>query len=127
MSLESRAFLVAGGFALLTATVLGAYGDHGIRGNLDTNQWEAYKTAVNYQFLHGLGLLVVAQLIERCPDSHLISAAAWLLLIGILFFSGSIYATTFGAPDAIGALTPLGGLSMVAGWLSLVLGILRTK
>ena len=127
MSLESRAFLVAGGFALLTATVLGAYGDHGIRGNLDANQWEAYKTAVNYQFLHGLGLLVVAQLIERYPGSHLISAAAWLLLIGILLFSGSIYATTFGAPDAIGALTPLGGLSMVAGWFSLVLGVLRTK
>ena len=127
MSVESRIFLVAGSFTLLTATILGAYGDHGVRGNLDASQWEAYKTAVNYQFFHGLGLLVIAQLIERYPGSRLISPAAWLLLIGILLFSGSIYATTFGAPDAIGTLTPLGGLSMVAGWLSLVLGVLRAK
>ena len=77
-------------------------------------QWSAYEAAVEIQFYHGLGILGAGILAHRFPGSRLIAWSGWVLLAGIVGFSGTIYATTFGAPAAIGALTPLGGLAMMA-------------
>jgi len=126
MSVAHRIRFSAGAFALLLATMLGAYGAHGLAG-LPENVVRAYQTAVQYQFFHGLGLLLTTLIAQRFPQSKLIDASGWLLLIGILFFSGSIYATTFGAPDAVGGLAPIGGVSLMLGWLALGLGTIRAK
>ncbi|MGE4658082.1 MAG: DUF423 domain-containing protein [Gammaproteobacteria bacterium] len=125
MSVEGRIFLFAGSLALLTATIFGAYGTHGIRGTVDPTEWEAYNIAVDYQFFHGLGLIGIALLTGRDLSSRLICPAGWLLLAGILLFSGSIYATTFGAPKALGQSAPLGGLCFMLGWLSVALAALK--
>ena len=115
-----------GATVLFAATVLGAYGTHGVQGVVDAARWSAYEVAVDYQFYHGLGIIAAGILAERFPDSRLIAWSGWVLLAGIVGFSGSIYATTFGAPDAVGAMAPLGGLAIMAGWLLLALGVWQT-
>ena len=121
-----RLILIAiGALVLFAATVLGAYGTHGVQGVVDAASWSAYEVAVDYQFYHGLGIIAAGILADRFPDSRLIAWSGWVLLAGIVGFSGSIYATTFGAPDAVGALAPLGGLAIMAGWLLLALGVLQ--
>ena len=85
----------------------------------------AFGTAVDYQFYHGLGLIAVAILMDRSPDSKLLRAAGWLLVIGVALFCGSIYATTFGAPASLGAAAPFGGTAFMAAWLVLGLGAWR--
>ena len=121
-----RLILIAiGALVLFAATVLGAYGTHGVQGVVDAASWSAYEVAVDYQFYHGLGIIAAGILADRFPDSRLIAWSGWVLLAGIVGFSGSIYATTFGASDAVGALAPLGGLAMMAGWLLLAWGVLQ--
>ena len=123
---RSSTLITAGAFALFLATALGAYGTHGVQGAVDAQSWNAYQVAVDYQFYHGLGAIAAAMLADRFPQSRWIGISGWVLLVGMIAFSGSIYATTFGAPAGIGALAPLGGLGMMAGWLSLAIGALRT-
>ena len=122
---ERLTLIATGCLVLFAAAALGAYGTHGVQGVVDAARWGAYEVAVDYQFYHGLGIVAAGILADRFPESRSIARSGWILLIGIAVFSGSIYATTFGAPDAIGALAPLGGLAMMAGWLLLALGVWR--
>ncbi len=125
---SDRLTLVAvGALTLLVATVLGAYGTHGVQGAVDAASWSAYQTAVDYQFYHGLGIVAVGILANRYPAARWIAASGWVLLAGTAAFCGSIYATAFGAPEAIGSVAPLGGLAMMSGWLMLALGALRAR
>ncbi len=119
------ALIATGCLVLFAATALGAYGTHGVQGAVDAARWSAYEVAVDYQFYHGLGIIAAGILADRFPDSRLVAWSGWVLLIGVAAFSGSIYATTFGAPEAVGALAPVGGLAMMAGWLLLALGVWR--
>ena len=122
---ERLALIVIGCLTLFAATALGAYGTHGVQGVVDAAQWSAYEVAVDYQFYHGLGIIAAGILADRFPGSRLVAWSGWVLLIGVAAFSGSIYATTFGAPEAVGALAPVGGLAMMAGWLMLPAGVWR--
>lgn len=122
---ERLTLIAVGALLLFAATAFGAYGTHGVQGVVDAAQWSAWEVAVDYQFYHGLGIIAAGILADRLPDSRLVAWSGWVLLAGIAGFSGSIYATTFGAPAAVGALAPLGGLAMMAGWLLLALGVWR--
>ena len=122
---ERLSLIVAGCLVLFAATALGAYGTHGVQGVVDAARWSAWEVAVDYQFYHGLGIIAAGILADRFPASRLVAWSGWVLLIGVAAFSGSIYATTIGAPAATGALAPLGGLAMMAGWLLLALGVWR--
>ena len=126
--LKRNSMLIAtGAFTLFLATVLGAYGTHSVQGTVDAQTWAAYRVAVDYQFFHGLGVIVAAMLAERFPKSRWVASSGWILLFGVIAFSGSIYATTFGAWAVIGGLAPVGGLGMMIGWLSLAFGVVRAK
>ncbi len=122
-----RFLLGAAALALLVATVLGAYGTHGLRDTLTAAAWDSYETAIAYQFYHGLGLIGTTLIAERYPESRLIALSGWLLLAGIIVFCGSIYATTLGAPAAVGSVAPLGGMAFMLGWLALGVGLVRTR
>jgi uncharacterized membrane protein YgdD (TMEM256/DUF423 family) len=127
MTLSHRIILVSSAIALLLATMFAAYGAHGLQGSQSADVWSAYQTAVQYQFIHGLGLIATVLVAQACPVSKLITASSWLLLIGIILFCGSIYATSFGAPSSFGALAPYGGISFMLGWLVFGIGILRIR
>lgn len=122
-----RFLFAAAAISLLLATVLGAFGTHALQGSLSAGAWSAYETAVQYQFYHGLGLICTTLLAERYPGSRALALSGWLLLAGIILFCGSLYLLAFGAPTALGMITPLGGTAFMAGWLALGIGVLRAR
>lgn len=107
---------------MAVAVALGAFGAHGLKALVSPQQLEWWHTATLYLFIHGLGLLVVGLLIRL---KYATQATAWLLQIGILIFAGSLYAMTLGAPRWFGAITPIGGVLMVGGWLWLAVSTFR--
>ena len=127
MPTERLTLIAIGALTLFLATALGAYGTHGVQGVVDAASWRAYGVAVDYQFYHGLGIVAAGVLAERYPGARWIAVSGWVLLAGTSVFCGSIYATTFGAPAAVGALAPIGGLTLMAGWLTLAVGVLRVR
>ncbi|PKH81766.1 DUF423 domain-containing protein [Psychrobacter sp. 4Bb] len=106
------------------AVALGAFGAHGLEGHVSLQQLEWWHTATLYLFVHALGLLLVGLLIRL---KYITQTTAWLLQIGIIIFAGSLYAMTLGAPRWFGAITPIGGVLMIAGWLWLATYAFRLK
>ena len=106
------------------AVALGAFGAHGLENIVSAQQFEWWHTATLYLFIHALGLLVVGLLIRL---KYTTQTTAWLLQIGIIIFAGSLYAMTLGAPRWFGAITPIGGVLMIAGWLWLALSTFRLE
>ena len=111
----ARRPLVAGALLMALATAVGAIGAHVLRGQLSPDRYAVLQTAVLYQFMHALGLLILGMVSARFGVRTL-RLAADLLLVGVVLFSGSLYALLAGAPRVIGALTPLGGGCLIAGW-----------
>ena len=122
MNTTSRILLALAAAMLLLATVLGAYGAHALATVLPPARLSAYGTAVDYQFYHGLGLLAVALLTDRYPQRGAFRLAALLLVAGIVLFCGALYATSFGAPAAVGLAAPIGGTALMLAWLTLAVG-----
>ncbi len=115
----------AGGALLMaSATVAGAFGAHALRGRLAPGDLELLHTAVQYQFIHALGLLLIGALAERRAQRGL-RIGGDLLFAGVLLFSGSLYLLLCGAPRVIGALTPIGGACLIAGWCFAACALLR--
>ena len=106
------------------AMALGALGTHTLKGVLSADHYGVFQTAVLYQVLNALGLLFVGVRLAQGVD-RVLSIAGDLLLAGVLLFSGSLYAWLCGAPHAIGVLTPLGGLCLIAAWFMVALALLR--
>lgn len=104
------------------AVALGAFGAHGLKAMVSEQQLEWWHTATLYWFVHSLGLLLVGILIRL---NYATQTAAWLLQIGVLIFAGSLYAMTLGAPRWFGAITPIGGMLMIIGWLWLAISSAR--
>jgi uncharacterized membrane protein YgdD (TMEM256/DUF423 family) len=97
------------------AVILGAFGAHALRGQLDADSLQVWHTAVDYQFWHALALLGLAS----APASRWRIASLIAFAMGIVLFCGSLYALALGAPRWIGAVTPCGGLAFIAGWICL--------
>lgn len=109
--------IVAGALLGVAGVILGAWGAHGLAESLTAAQLSSWSTAVQYQQVHVLAVLVCAvwQRLSPRPIRFLPSAVyAWLG--GTILFSGSIYALTLGGPSWLGPITPLGGLLMIMGW-----------
>jgi len=109
---------------MCAATVLGALGAHALQGRLSPDRLHVYDTAVRYHFYHSLGLLAIG-LAVRAGAGSLARWSAGLVLLGVVLFSGSLYVLCFGAPRAIGVVTPIGGLALIAGWLMFAVAMLR--
>src|SRR5215831_21241972 len=111
---------VIGAVLLALAVVFGAFGAHSLRDRLDAYSMGVYEKAVFYHFIHALGLLIVSFLPKTGTFSEF--ATSWvcgLLLAGILIFSGSLYALAISGNRTLGAITPIGGVAFIAGWLAL--------
>ena len=107
---------------LAIAVALGAFGAHGLKAIVSSQQLEWWQTATLYWFIHALGLLLVGILIRL---NYATQTTAWLLQIGVIIFAGSLYAMTLGAPRWFGAIAPIGGILMIAGWLWLAVSTFR--
>lgn len=120
-----RSFVLLGALNGFIGVALGAFGAHGLEGTLDPELLQVWNKAVNYQQLHALGLLLVGVLL-RFENCRRIRLAGWCLLIGILLFSGSLYALALSGIRPLGAVTPFGGVSFLIGWGLLALGVIAS-
>ena len=114
--MNNRNILLAGAVFMVLGVILGAFGAHALKTRLSPDMMLIYKTAVEYQFYHALGLLLIG-LIGFQIKSKWIKWSGLLICIGIILFSGSLYILSVSGIKWIGAITPIGGLSFVAGWI----------
>lgn len=115
----ARAVLAGGALAMALAVALGAFGAHGLRARVSADMLAVWQTAVRYHAWHGLALVVVGLLLTREPAARGLVPAAACFGVGIVLFSGSLYALVLVQAHGLGALTPLGGVAFIAGWLVL--------
>ena len=118
--MASTALFIAAVYGFL-AVALGAFGAHGLKDRLSPDMMAVYQTAVQYHFYHTLALLLVALLMHSGLQSSALKVSAWLFTAGILVFSGSLYALALSDIRVLGAITPIGGLMFLGGWLCLAL------
>ena len=118
----SKTILMSASIFLALAVAIGAFGAHGLKSHLSDEMLQTYKTGVEYHFYHALGLLLVGILAVTMPSAYL-KWSAILLTAGIVLFSGSLYVLAVTGIKAVGAITPLGGLSFIAGWILLFLAV----
>lgn len=128
-----RRFGIAAAVLGASAVALGAFGAHAMRDSVSAESLATWRTAVDYQFWHALALLATAVLIEQRDSAagsdgrRALSLAGWSFGIGTLIFSGSLYGLVLGAPRWTGAITPLGGVILIVGWLALLLAFARRR
>lgn len=114
--MNARLALTLAAAFLFAAVGAGAFGAHALKDKLAPDLMAVYQTAVQYHFWHALGLLAVGILMLQKPDTGALAVAAWLLVVGVLLFSGSLYALALTGVRGLGAVTPIGGVALLAAW-----------
>ncbi|WML55332.1 DUF423 domain-containing protein [Neobacillus sp. PS3-12] len=120
-----KVFIIVGAINAFLAVALGAFGAHGLKDRLDAHYLDIWKTGVTYQMFHALGILAVAMLLGKAATSSLFTWSGWLMLIGIILFSGSLYLLSLTKVSILGAITPLGGVSFLAAWILMIIGAVK--
>ncbi|WP_381414643.1 DUF423 domain-containing protein [Staphylococcus epidermidis] len=118
-----KVFIILGALNAMMAVGTGAFGAHGLEGKLSDKYMSIWEKATTYQMYHGLGLLVIG-LISSTTSMN-VNWAGWLLFFGIVFFSGSLYFLALTQVRILGAITPIGGVLFIIGWLVLVIATLK--
>jgi uncharacterized membrane protein YgdD (TMEM256/DUF423 family) len=113
-----------GALLMLTGVAAGAFGAHALKTRLDEPMRAIFETGVRYQLIHALALFAVAWLSTQTA-SKAVQAAGWCFTAGILLFSGSLYALSLSGVRAWGAVTPIGGVAFLAGWVCLLIARIR--
>ncbi len=113
-------FILATLFGAL-GVALGAFGAHALRDIVSPSLLVTFETGVRYQMYHAFALLGVVVALGRWPQSNLAPWAGWLFVAGIVIFSGSLYALALSGQRWLGAVTPLGGVAFISGWICLML------
>jgi len=127
MKNDSTTNLTIAGVLIAMATALGAFGTHALKPLLPPARFDSFEIGVTYQFFHALGLMGIALLQRSHPESVGLRWSARLILVGLLLFSGSIYALTFGAPRFLGMVAPVGGTSLIVAWAIFAASCLRLR
>ena len=121
-----RIFLMIGAGSGALGVAAGAFGAHALRDKLEPRMLDVFETGARYQMYHALALLAVGLMANRWPSS-LITSAGWLMVAGTLFFSGSLYGMAFTGVRALGAITPIGGVCFIAGWVCVAVAASRVR
>lgn len=119
--------LIAGSINAMLAVLLGAFGAHSLKTRLTDEMLAVYQTGVQYHFYHSLGLIIIGIVAFHLPASALLKWSAWIMLAGILLFSGSLYLLAITNIRWLGMITPLGGTAFIVAWLLLAMAVLNFK
>lgn len=122
----SRRFLLVGALSALIGVAAGAFGAHALQARIPASLLAVYETGVRYELIHALALLFVGLAADRWPCAGW-KGAGWMFLAGTILFSGSLYALALTGVREMGAITPLGGLCFLAGWLLAARAALRSS
>lgn len=117
MSTDRKFFILGAVFAAL-GVAAGAFGTHALEGQLSEDLVNIFETGARYQLIHALALLATAWASTRWSEKHT-AIAGWAFVVGILIFSGSLYALSLSNVRVLGAITPIGGAAFIVGWLML--------
>jgi uncharacterized membrane protein YgdD (TMEM256/DUF423 family) len=120
-----KIFLIIAAVNAFLAVALGAFGAHGLEGKIPEKYLETWKTGVTYQMFHTIGLFVIALIADKLSQAGIIVTAGWVMLAGILLFSGSLYVLSLTQIKVLGAITPIGGIAFLAAWLMLAYGVIK--
>ncbi|MDG5471101.1 DUF423 domain-containing protein [Jeotgalibacillus sp. ET6] len=115
-----KLFIIIGAINALLSVGLGAFGAHALEGRVEAKYLDTWNTAVQYQMFHATGILIIGILMGTLPATGLLSWAGWLMLVGILVFSGSLYVLSLSGISVLGAITPIGGVAFLAAWICLI-------
>ncbi|MEX1184329.1 MAG: DUF423 domain-containing protein [Gemmatimonadota bacterium] len=107
------------------AVAAGAFGAHALAARLTPDRLATWETAARYQMYHALALVLLGLVAARWP-SALLNGAGWLFVAGSLIFGGTVYALALGGPRWLGAITPIGGTLLIAGWVLFAVGVARS-
>ena len=113
-----RFFFIAGSISAFLAVALGAFAAHGLKTKLPAEMFNIFEVGVRYHMYHALALLAVGWAATRWPGGSIV-ASGWLFLAGTIIFSGSLYLLSLTGLRWLGAITPIGGLAFLIGWLLL--------
>ena len=123
--MKQRVTLLAGALLGLLGVAFGAFGAHALKPMLEASgRTETYELAVRYQFYHSMALLIVGAL-QQFIHTQVLKFSSLFFLAGVLLFSGSLYTLSFTGYTALGMVTPIGGVLLIAGWVFLIYGILK--
>jgi uncharacterized membrane protein YgdD (TMEM256/DUF423 family) len=120
-----KLFIILGAINAFLAVALGAFGAHGLEGKVEPKYLETWKTGVTYQMFHATGLLIIGVLLGKLPANGLLSWSGWLMFIGIILFSGSLYVLSVTKISILGAVTPFGGLAFLVAWILLIVAAVK--
>ncbi len=121
----NKLFLLLGSISGALSVAIGAFGAHGLKKMLEeAGRMETFETGVKYQFYHTIALILIGFLMEKFPAPQM-GWAGWCFVGGILVFSGSLYALCLTGVTKLGAITPIGGLMFIAGWVLLAMGVMK--
>tara|TARA_Y100000589_G_scaffold106954_1_gene101520 strand:+ start:2886 stop:3260 length:375 start_codon:yes stop_codon:yes gene_type:complete len=122
-----KQFLIISALGMFLGVALGAFGAHGLKQKISQEMLDIWNTAVLYHMLHCLGLAIVALSFKFFGNTHWFLWSGWALIIGILIFSGSLYILALSGVRWLGAITPFGGLSLLAGWALFALALYKSN
>lgn len=122
-----KTFLILGALNTFLCIALGAFGAHGLKQILSADMLTVYHTGVQYHFYHAFGIIVIALLLLHFPKSRLMPVSGWLMLVGIVLFSFSLYALSVTGMRGLGMITPFGGVSFLTAWALLAYAIWKEK
>ncbi|MBU5211257.1 DUF423 domain-containing protein [Heyndrickxia oleronia] len=120
-----KVFIIIGAINAFLSVALGAFGAHGLADKLDPKYLDIWKTGVNYQMFHALGMIAVGIIAGNIQGSSLMSWSGWLMLVGIILFSGSLYILSLTKIGILGAITPIGGVAFLVAWVLLVIAAVK--
>ena len=120
-------FLVLGALCAFVGVGMGAFGAHALKATLSAESLAVYQTGVTYQMWHSLGLIAIALVQQHTPDSKRIAIAGWLMFLGIVLFSGSLYLLVLLDMPQLGMVTPIGGVCFLIAWLLVCLSANNNK
>ena len=126
MSPTAKLFLILGGINAVLVVMLGAFGAHGLKARMTAEMLAVYQTGVHYHLFHALGLLAVGLVATQIADSVYLKWAGWLMLVGIILFSGSLYVLSLSGLRWLGMVTPFGGLAFITAWIVFVIAIAKS-
>lgn len=119
--MKPQIWIAISGLYSFLAVALGAFGAHALKDRLDDYSKGVYQTAVTYQMFHALAIFAIALFLTVQPGSRALSVAAGCFAVGILFFSGSLYALALSGIKVLGAITPIGGVFFLVGWMAVAI------
>lgn len=120
-----KIFVVIGALCAALSVAFGAFGAHILERILEPKYLDIWGKGVTYQMLHAVGILLVGVLLGKLPGNTLLSWSGWLMLIGIILFSGSLYVLSITKISILGAITPLGGVSFIIAWILMIVAAVK--